>query len=134
MISVQVPFGIRLFWFLRNQRSASHYVVYGRLTTIDDSLSLNSNQCHHQLITQLTCYYCMRCSTLKSSIERNIKQIGFQLFGAFNEKISNIIYFIFLTVFFLSQCSSKWSENERAKKFVWRIIYCTRLLRGTAWM
>ena len=46
--------GFRLFWFACNQRSASQYGVYSRQTIIDDSLSLNLNQCHHPLITQLT--------------------------------------------------------------------------------
>ena len=35
------------------QLSAAEYVVYGPLTTIDDSLSLNPNRCHHPLIIQL---------------------------------------------------------------------------------
>ena len=35
------------------QLSAAEYVVYGRLMTIDNSLSLNPNRCHHPLITQL---------------------------------------------------------------------------------
>ena len=30
------------------------HVVYGRQMTIDDSLSLNLNRCHHPLITQLS--------------------------------------------------------------------------------
>ena len=30
------------------------YVVYGRLTTIDDSLLLNPNLCHHPLIIKLS--------------------------------------------------------------------------------
>ena len=34
----------------------SKYVVYGRLTTIDDSLSLDPNRCHYPLITYLTSY------------------------------------------------------------------------------
>ena len=37
-----------------NVCSASQYAIYGRLTTIDDSLSLNPNRCHHPLITQLS--------------------------------------------------------------------------------
>ena len=36
------------------QLSAAEYLVYGRLMTIDDSLSLNPNRCHHPLITQFT--------------------------------------------------------------------------------
>ena len=36
------------------QLSAAEHVVYGRLTTIDHKISLNPNQCHHPLITQLT--------------------------------------------------------------------------------
>ena len=59
--------GFRLFWFSSNQRSASQYVVYGRLMTIDDSLSLNLSQCHHPLpslgwITYLDplCFYCQK--------------------------------------------------------------------------
>ena len=35
------------------QLSAAECVIYGRLTSIDDSLSLNPNQCHHPLITRL---------------------------------------------------------------------------------
>ena len=34
--------------------SAAQFVVYCRLTTLDNSLSLNSNQFHHPLITQLS--------------------------------------------------------------------------------
>ena len=33
-------FGFHLFWFLLNLRSAAQFVIYGRLTTLDDSLSL----------------------------------------------------------------------------------------------
>ena len=40
------------FCFSPNLRSAAHFVVYGRLRTLDDSLSLNPNWCHHLLITQ----------------------------------------------------------------------------------
>ena len=36
------------------QLSAAQYVGYGCPMTLDDSLSLNPNRCHHQLITQLT--------------------------------------------------------------------------------
>ena len=38
------------------QLSNQNYVVYGRLTTIDDSLSLDPNRCHYPLITYLTSY------------------------------------------------------------------------------
>ena len=38
------------------QLSNRKYVVYGRLTTIDDSLSLDPNRCHYPLITYLTSY------------------------------------------------------------------------------
>ena len=51
MTSVQVPF---LLIFAVVQLSAAEYVVYGRLMTLDDNLSLNPNQCHHPLITQLS--------------------------------------------------------------------------------
>ena len=43
-----------VFVFALVQLSAAEYVVYGRLKTIDDSLSLNLNRCHHPLITQLS--------------------------------------------------------------------------------
>ena len=51
MTSVRVPF---VLIFAVVQLSAAEYVVYGCLTTIEDSLSLNPNRCHHQLITQLS--------------------------------------------------------------------------------
>ena len=56
MISIQVPF---VLIFAVVQLSAAEYVIYGRLTkirltTIDNSLSLNPNRCHHPLITQLS--------------------------------------------------------------------------------
>ena len=35
-------------------RSEAQFVEYGRLMTLDDSLSLNLNRCHHPLITQLS--------------------------------------------------------------------------------
>ena len=41
------------FHFRTTKISASQYVVYGCPTTIDNSLSLNPNQCHYPLITQL---------------------------------------------------------------------------------
>ena len=41
------------FCFSLNLRSAAQFVVYGRLTTLDDSQSLNPNQCHHPSITQV---------------------------------------------------------------------------------
>ena len=50
MTLIWVPF---VLIFAIVQLSAAEYVVYGRLTSIDDSLSLNLNQCHHPLITQL---------------------------------------------------------------------------------
>ena len=49
-ISVWVPFVLILAVV---QLIATEYVVHGRLTTIEDSLSLNPNRCHHPLITQL---------------------------------------------------------------------------------
>ena len=36
------------------QLCTAEYVVYGSLTTIDDSLPLNPNRCHHPIITQLS--------------------------------------------------------------------------------
>ena len=45
--------GSTCFCFSLNLRSAAQFVVYGHLTTLDDSLSLNPNLCHHPLITQL---------------------------------------------------------------------------------
>ena len=36
------------------QLCTAEYVIYGRKTTLDDNLSMNPNQCHHPLITQLT--------------------------------------------------------------------------------
>ena len=39
--------------FVVVQLRAAGYVVYGCLTTIDNSLSLNPNRCHHPFITQL---------------------------------------------------------------------------------
>ena len=48
MTSVWVPF----VCLAVVQPSAAEYVVYGRLMTLDDSLSLNANRCHHPLITQ----------------------------------------------------------------------------------
>ena len=41
------------YCFSLNLRSAAQFVIYGRLTTLEDSLSLNPNRCHHPLITQL---------------------------------------------------------------------------------
>ena len=35
------------------QLSNRKYVIYGCLTTIDDSMSLDPNQCHYPLITYL---------------------------------------------------------------------------------
>ena len=49
MTSVQVRVLFVLI-FAVVQLSAAQYVVYGRLTTIDVSLSLNPNRCHHPLI------------------------------------------------------------------------------------
>ena len=40
--------------FAMVQLCTADYVVYGRKMTLDDNLSLNPNQCHHPLITQLT--------------------------------------------------------------------------------
>ena len=37
--------------------SAAEYDVYGRLKTIDNSLLLNPNRCHHPLISQLRTMY-----------------------------------------------------------------------------
>ena len=48
-----VSFGSICFYFSLNLRSAAQFVVYGRLTTLDDSLSLNPNLCHRPLITHL---------------------------------------------------------------------------------
>ena len=41
------------FCFLPNLHSAAQFVVYGCLTTLEDSLSLNPIRCHHPLITQV---------------------------------------------------------------------------------
>ena len=47
--------GFVCIWFSLNlrTRSAAQFVIYGRLTTLDNSLSLNPKPCHHPLITQL---------------------------------------------------------------------------------
>ena len=50
MTSFLVPFVL----FSLNLHGAAQFVVYGHLMTLDDSLSLNPNQCHHPLITQLS--------------------------------------------------------------------------------
>ena len=50
-------FGFCFFWFLHNQRSASQFVIYGCLTTIDDSLSLNRNQCHWRPLISCLRFY-----------------------------------------------------------------------------
>ena len=42
-----------VFVFAIVQLSAAEFVEYVRLMTLDDSLSLNLNWCHHPLITQL---------------------------------------------------------------------------------
>ena len=42
------------YCFSLNLRSAAQFVVYGCLTTLDDSLLPNANRCHHPLITQLS--------------------------------------------------------------------------------
>ena len=47
-------FGFRLFWFRSAnlvQLSNPKYFVYGRLMTLDNSLSLEPNRCHYPLIT-----------------------------------------------------------------------------------
>ena len=56
-----------LFWFWLNLCSAAQFVVYGRLATLDDSLSLNpiSNWCYHPLITQLN--YFLKCKLGKET-------------------------------------------------------------------
>ena len=41
------------FWSTKVQLSNCKYVIYGRPTTIDDSLSLDLNGCHNPLITYL---------------------------------------------------------------------------------
>ena len=41
------------FCFSPNLRSAAQFAFYGRLMTLDNSLLLNPNWCHHPLITQL---------------------------------------------------------------------------------
>ena len=45
-----IGLGSVCFCFSLNLRSAAQFVVYGRLTTLDDSLPLNPNRCHHPLI------------------------------------------------------------------------------------
>ena len=50
MTLVWVPF---VLVFAIVQLSAAEYVIYGHLTTIDDSLSLNLIRCLHPLITLL---------------------------------------------------------------------------------
>ena len=52
-----IGLGSDCFIFTIVQLSAAEYVVYGSLTTIDDSLPLNPNQCHHPSITQLNLHY-----------------------------------------------------------------------------
>jgi hypothetical protein len=42
--------GLGSVWFCR---SAAEYVVYGRLTTLDDSLSLDPNRCHPPFLPSL---------------------------------------------------------------------------------
>ena len=50
MTSVQVLF---VLIFAVVQLCNAEYYVYGQKTTLDDNLSLNLNQYHHPLITQL---------------------------------------------------------------------------------
>ena len=42
------------YCFSHNLRSAAQFVFKGQKTTLKDNLSLNPNQCHHPLITQLS--------------------------------------------------------------------------------
>ena len=51
MTSVWVAF---VLIFVVVQLCTAEYVVYGQKMTLDNNLSLNPNQCHHPLITQLT--------------------------------------------------------------------------------
>ena len=67
-------FGFHLFWFLQNQRSASQYVVYGRLSTIDDSLSLNPNRCHHSLITQFR--YVLKLKSCSTFVAKELQGLA----------------------------------------------------------
>ena len=48
--------GLGSVFFSLNLSSAAQFVVYGCLTTLDDNLSLNLNQFHHPIITQLIEY------------------------------------------------------------------------------
>ena len=49
-----IGLGSVCFCFSLNLRSAAQFVVYGPLTTLDGSLSLNPNRCHYSLITYLS--------------------------------------------------------------------------------
>ena len=49
-----IGLGSVCFCFSLNLHSAAQFVVYGPLMSLDDSVSLNPNQCYHPLITQLT--------------------------------------------------------------------------------
>ena len=60
MTSVQVVF---VLISALVQLCTAEYVVYGWNLTIDSNLSLNPNQCHHPLITQLKQHYSHVIST-----------------------------------------------------------------------
>ena len=55
-MSEDIGSGSICYCFLLNLRSAAQFVVYGRLTALDNSLSPKPNRCHHPLITQITLF------------------------------------------------------------------------------
>ena len=48
-----IGLGSVCYCFSLNLRSSAQFVFQGLKATLKDSLSLNLNQCHHPLITQL---------------------------------------------------------------------------------
>ena len=57
------------------QLSNQKYVVYGRLTTIDDSLSLDPIRCHYPLITYLRERYVNLKLSVRAAPEHQAKDL-----------------------------------------------------------
>ena len=82
MTSVRVAF---VLIFAVVQLCTAEYVVYGQKMTLDNNLSLNSNRCHHPLITQLRIDY---------PVDTQLMQLRFEA-CPWTFQISNIFFVFF---------------------------------------
>ena len=123
------PLTLRFFWFSCNQRSASQYVVYGRLMKLDDNLSLNlklmSSHINYPLSNNLNkpcCMYIQGFIFLQSMLYRWCSPRQIRLSWASEHQLHLIIKLTWCCSFvrFAWICSSsRSSRSSRSSSRLW---------------